>query len=72
LDLGFKEQRDIWLTYLPNAKRVARIQAAIAWVTRCFDPRRYPWFRDEFIEPNRLSEAYKGPPLAAKLENYQR
>ena len=71
--LGFDvvETYDIWLAYRPDAKRIARIQRTIDWITRSFDPRRFPWFRDEFIHPDRFPEVYKGGALAAMLLNAQ-
>jgi hypothetical protein len=32
-----------------------------------FDPRRFPWFRDEFIHPDRFPDVYKGSPLKNAL-----
>ena len=61
LHLGMDTALDIWLTYRADAKRVARIRQTIEWITEVFDPRRYPWFRDEFIHPDRFGEIYKGP-----------
>lgn len=55
---------DIWLTYRADAKRAARIQQTIEWVMQVYDPRRYPWFRDEFIHPDRFADLYKGPPVS--------
>lgn len=55
---------DIWLTYRADAKRTVRIQQTIEWVTQIYDPRRYPWFRDECIHPNRFADLYKGPPVS--------
>jgi DNA-binding transcriptional LysR family regulator len=55
---------DIWLTYRADAKRAARIQQTIEWVMQIYDPRRYPWFRDEFIHPDRFADLYKGPPVS--------
>jgi DNA-binding transcriptional LysR family regulator len=54
---------DIWLAYRTDAKRIARIRQIIEWLVHIYDPRRYPWFRDEFIHPGRFAEIYKGPPL---------
>lgn len=62
---------DIWLVYHPDAKRVSRIQRTIEWLVQCYDPRRYPWFRDEFIHPSRFSELYKGGPLPNTLADLQ-
>jgi len=60
---------DIWLVYHPDAKRVSRIQRTIEWLIQCYDPRRYPWFRDEFIHPDRFADHYKGPPLSRAFVN---
>jgi DNA-binding transcriptional LysR family regulator len=62
---------DIWLAYHPDAKRVSRIQRTIEWLVQCYDPRRYPWFRDEFIHPDRFPEMYKGGPLASTLTDFR-
>ena len=51
---------DIWLTYRAEAKRIARVRKTIDWLIQAFDPRRFPWFRDEFVHPDRFSELYKG------------
>lgn len=51
---------DIWITYHADAKRIARVRKTIEWLTQAFDPRRYPWFRDEFIHPRKFSQHYKG------------
>lgn len=55
--------RDIWLTYHPDAERIGRVRRAIDWLRASFDPKRYPWFRDEFIHPRDLPTSIKGEPL---------
>jgi DNA-binding transcriptional LysR family regulator len=60
---------DIWLTYHPDAKRIARVQSTIDLIQQAFDPRKFPWFRDEFIHPDRLLQAYKGEPLVIMVPN---
>jgi len=55
---------DIWLTYRADAKRAARIQQTIEWVMQIYDPRYFPWFRDEFIHPSRFADLYKGPAVS--------
>jgi len=62
LHLGMSSSLDIWLTFRADAKRIARIGRTIEWITQVFDPRRFPWFRDDFIHPDRFKEIYKGPP----------
>ncbi|MES2473351.1 MAG: LysR family transcriptional regulator [Pseudomonadota bacterium] len=60
---------DIWLTYHPDAKRIARVQSTIDLIQQAFDPRKYPWFRDEFIHPDELLQLYKGEPLGTIVPN---
>lgn len=57
VDIGIKYQTDIWLTYHPDARSVKRIALFIDWARSLFDPKLYPWFRDEFIHPNELGAA---------------
>jgi DNA-binding transcriptional LysR family regulator len=57
VDIGIKHQTDIWLTYHEDARTVKRIALFIDWVRSLFDPKQYPWFRDEFIHPNELGDA---------------
>lgn len=54
VNIPFKLRRDIWLTYHPRAKSSKRVRAAIDWLRESFDPDRYPWFREEFVPPDRL------------------
>lgn len=70
LDIGVVHPIDIWMTYHPDAKRIARVKRTIDWIVQAFDPQRFPWFRDEFIHPDKLSEIYKGEPLANLFAGY--
>jgi DNA-binding transcriptional LysR family regulator len=63
LDLGVHETVDIWLTYHPDARRIARVSRMIDWAIKAFSPQKFPWFRDEFIPPSELAAAYRGEPL---------
>ena len=60
LDIGVVHPIDIWMTYHPDAKRIARVKRTIDWIVQSFDPQRFPWFRDEFIHPEKLSEILQG------------
>jgi len=71
LDFQAIEKHDIWLAYHPDAKRIARIRRTIEWLVQCYDPRRFPWFREEFVHPERFAELYKGGPLVSSLEDLQ-
>jgi len=64
LDLGVHETVDIWLTYHPDARRIARVSRLIDWAIKAFSPQKFPWFRDEFIHPDELTAAYHGEPMA--------
>jgi DNA-binding transcriptional LysR family regulator len=71
LDLGEPHQHEIWLTYRSDAKRIARIRKTIDWIVQLFDPRKYPWFREELVHPSSFPEIYKGKPLSNQLLNIQ-
>jgi hypothetical protein len=44
----------------------------IDWLIDSFDPRKYPWFRDEFIHPNDLPKEYRGTPIINLFEGFFR
>ena len=54
VDIGVRHQRDIWMTYHPDARDVRRVATFIDWLRTLFDSKRYPWFGDEFIHPRDL------------------
>jgi DNA-binding transcriptional LysR family regulator len=68
LDLRF--EFDVWLTYHPDAVRIPRVRRMIDWLIDAFEPRKYPWFRDEFIHPNDLPKEYAGAPIANLFEGF--
>jgi DNA-binding transcriptional LysR family regulator len=51
LDIGHVIPFDIWLSYHPDAGKLARVRRMIDWTIDVFDPQSNPWFRDEFIHP---------------------
>jgi DNA-binding transcriptional LysR family regulator len=59
---------DVWLTYHPDAAKAPEARRLIDWVISSFDPKMYPWFRDEFIHPRDLHSHYHGPPLTNLFE----
>jgi hypothetical protein len=63
-------QFDIWLTYHPDANKISRIRRLIDWLIASFDPKRFPWFKDEFIHPDDLLKAYGGEPLVNLFEGF--
>jgi DNA-binding transcriptional LysR family regulator len=68
LDLHF--EFDIWLTYHPDAARIPRVRRMIDWIIDSFDPRKFPWFRDEFIHPDDLPKEYRGTPIVNLFEGF--
>jgi DNA-binding transcriptional LysR family regulator len=54
VNVDFRLRRDIWLTYHPKGRNLKHIRAAVTWLREAFDPNRYPWFREEFVPPDRL------------------
>jgi len=54
VNIDFRLRRDIWLIYHPKARNIKRVRAAIDWLRESFDPGRYPWFREEFVPPDKL------------------
>jgi DNA-binding transcriptional LysR family regulator len=68
LDIGLVFPFDIWLTYHADAARVPRVRRMIDWIVENFDPKTFPWFRDEFIHPRDLPSHYHGPALVNLFE----
>jgi DNA-binding transcriptional LysR family regulator len=66
----FRLPFDIWLTYHPDAGRIPRVRKMIEWIVDAFDPRKFPWFRDEFIHPRELTKHEDGRP-ASPVERFQ-
>jgi DNA-binding transcriptional LysR family regulator len=54
INVDFHLRRDIWLTFHPKGRNLKRVRAAVSWLREAFDPTRYPWFREEFVPPDRL------------------
>jgi DNA-binding transcriptional LysR family regulator len=54
LDVGHVIPFDIWLSYHPDAGKLARVRRMIDWTIEAFDPQRNPWFRDEFVHPGQF------------------
>lgn len=57
LDIGVRHQVDIWMTYHPDVRSIRRVSTFIDWLRTLFDPKRYPWFGDEFIHPREIAGA---------------
>ncbi|HXL68563.1 MAG TPA: LysR family transcriptional regulator [Xanthobacteraceae bacterium] len=67
IDIGLRHETDIWMTYHPDARSIRRVSVFIDWLRSLFDPRKYPWFRDEFIHPRDLA-ANETPETPARVD----
>lgn len=56
VDLGLHWSFDIWLSYHPTSGRIPRVRHTIDWLVEAFNPKTYPWFRDELIHPSAINE----------------
>jgi DNA-binding transcriptional LysR family regulator len=64
VDIGMIFPTDIWLAYHPDAARIPRVRRLLDWVIDSFNPRRFPWFGDEFIHPRDLPQTLEGEAVA--------
>jgi DNA-binding transcriptional LysR family regulator len=60
LELDWTYSFDIWLSYHADLGQIPRVRRMIDWAIDSFDPRRFPWFRDEFIHPAELEKKIGG------------
>lgn len=65
VDLGMYMPIDIWMTYHAGSARIPRVRRLIDWLVSVFSPKKYPWFRDEFIAPADLVKLYRGTPVVS-------
>jgi DNA-binding transcriptional LysR family regulator len=61
---------DIWLTYHPDASKMGRVRRLIDWLVEAFSPKRFPWFRDEFIHPRDLPARIDDAPISELFEGF--
>jgi len=61
---------DIYLTYHPDAGKTPRVRRLIDWLVDAFSPKRFPWFRDEFIHPRDLPASIDDIPLSDLFEGF--
>ena len=56
------------MTYHPDARSIRRVALFIDWLRTVFDPRRFPWFGDEFIHPRDIARG-QAPAAAEHVFN---
>jgi DNA-binding transcriptional LysR family regulator len=69
IDVGLCFPFDVWLVHHRDGRRIAHVRRTIEWLIDSFDPRRFPWFADDFIHPNDLLKHYDGAPIADLFES---
>ncbi len=57
VDVDYHTSYDIWLVYHPESRRMKRVAVTIEWLRSLFDPKKYPWFGDEYLSPGELEAA---------------
>ena len=70
LDLDMRFKLEIWLAHHPSSSRIARVRRVIEWIADNCSPKRFPWFRDEFVHPRDFDTRYEGPPLVNLFEGF--
>lgn len=70
VDVNYRHSVDILLAFHPDANKIPRLRRTIDWLVDAFSPARFPWFRDEFIHPDRLQSMYTGGPLINMFEGF--
>ncbi len=51
INANFYLKRPVWLVYHPGVIKLRRVRVVADWIIEAFDPKKYPWFRDEYIPP---------------------
>jgi DNA-binding transcriptional LysR family regulator len=64
VDIGMVFPTDIWLAYHPDAARIPRVRRMLDWIIDSFNPRKFPWFGDDFIHPKDLPRTLEGEAVA--------
>jgi hypothetical protein len=44
------------MTYHPDVRSIRRVSLFVDWLKTLFDPKRYPWFGDDFIHPRDIAK----------------
>ncbi|RFB04253.1 LysR family transcriptional regulator [Parvularcula marina] len=52
---NIRHQRPIWLCYRNEVSNYPPARAFIDWLIASFDSKKYPWFSDDFISPEKLA-----------------
>jgi Transcriptional regulator len=72
LQVPLHHQIDIWMTYHDSAVAIPRVRHMADWLIENFSPKTFPWFRDEFIAPEKLKGLYRGKALPDALTDFSR
>jgi DNA-binding transcriptional LysR family regulator len=70
VDMEIKLRRDIWLIYHPDIRRSQQGKEAVAWIKSAFDPKKYPWFSDEFVHPTEFETRFTDSNVVSLFSGY--
>ena len=57
IDIGLTVAHNIWLTYHPDSKRSKKVARTIDCIRECFSSDKYPWFKNEFVQPSEFGNS---------------
>lgn len=67
---GAHFRREIYLTYKKDMGEQKHTRAAIDWLKSAFDPKRYPWFAEEFIPPSEFEGHFRKDNVVHLFEGF--
>jgi DNA-binding transcriptional LysR family regulator len=70
LDVPVHYSLDIWVCFHSDSRSIPRVSNVIDWLGTIFDPRMYPWFRRDFVNPrefDRILEQNGGMEMVKKF-----
>lgn len=59
IDIPFQMRFELWMSYRREARHSEPVRKVVDWLRSSFDPRRYPWFADQFHHPSVFTEAHE-------------
>jgi DNA-binding transcriptional LysR family regulator len=71
-DVDLRVELDIWMTYHVDAARIPRVRRLADLLIASFAPRRFPWFRDEYIAPQDLAKSFSGKMPSNPFEGFKK
>jgi DNA-binding transcriptional LysR family regulator len=61
VETGVQARVQFWLVVNVDRREIRRISEAIKWIKSVFDPRKNPWFLEEFVHPRDFDKRIQAP-----------